>query len=91
MKGYAGSIAWSGDQIALTSAKGGVAMLFDGTGAHLTTLERRDISGVASLPGGGFLASDGTGGLSRLGADGLTRLTQLPGVEWDNHLVALGA
>lgn len=88
MRGYAGSIAWGADKIAITSAKGGVAMIFASTGAHLATLERADISGVAALPGGGFLASDGGGGFSRLTAAGLTRLGQ-GAIAWDNHLVAL--
>ena len=88
MKGYAGSIAWSGDQIALTSPKGGVAMIFAGSGAHLATVERPDICGVAARPGGGFLATDGTGGLSMMSARGLERLGQAP-LFWDNHLVAL--
>ena len=88
MKGYAGSVAIAGDRIAMTSAKGGVAMVFDLTGKHLATYERADISGIAALAEGGFLASDGAGGLSRLDASGLTRLTQTD-VAWDNHLVAL--
>ncbi|NEY90530.1 DUF1513 domain-containing protein [Tabrizicola oligotrophica] len=89
MKGYAGSIAWSGDEIALTSPKGGVAMIFASTGAHLATVERPDICGVAVLAGGGFLASDGAGGLSGLSSKGLVRLSQ-QALSWDNHLVALG-
>ena len=88
MQGYAGSIAWSGDQIALTSPKGGVAMIFAATGAHLATVERADICGVAPLPGAGFLASDGAGGLSALTVQGLERLGQ-QALSWDNHLVAL--
>lgn len=88
MKGYAGSIAMTADHIAITSPKGGVAMVFDSAGQHLATQERADICGVAALPGGGFLASDGTGGLSRLDAGGLTRLRQTA-VAWDNHLVGL--
>ena len=88
MQGYAGSIAWSGDQIAITSPKGGVAMIFADTGAHLATIERPDICGVAALLAGGFLASDGAGGLSTLTAQGLARLSQ-EALSWDNHLVAL--
>lgn len=88
MQGYAGSIAWSGDAIAITSPKGGVAMVFAASGAHLATIERPDICGIAPLPSGGFLASDGAGGLSSLSHKGLSRLTQQP-LSWDNHLVAL--
>lgn len=88
MQGYAGSIAWSGDEIAMTSPKGGVAMIFADSGAHLATIERPDICGVAALPTGGFLASDGAGGLSGLTIKGLARLSQ-EALSWDNHLVAL--
>ncbi len=88
MQGYAGSIAWSGDEIAMTSPKGGVAMIFADSGAHLATVERPDICGVAALPTGGFLASDGAGGLSGLTTKGLARLSH-EALSWDNHLVAL--
>lgn len=88
MQGYAGSIAWSGGEIAMTSPKGGVAMIFADSGAHLATIERPDICGVAALPTGGFLASDGAGGLSGLTTKGLARLSQ-EALSWDNHLVAL--
>lgn len=88
MQGYAGSIAWSGDEIAMTSPKGGVAMIFADSGVHLATVERPDICGVAALPTGGFLASDGAGGLSGLTTKGLARLSH-EALSWDNHLVAL--
>ncbi len=88
MKGYAGSIAMSAEQIAITSPKGGVAMVFDAKGTYLASHERPDVSGVAALPSGGFLATDGTGGLSLVGAAGLTRISQAA-VSWDNHLVAI--
>lgn len=93
MKGYAGSIALSGGEIALTSSKGGVAMLFSAgkgdTGAFLATHARADASGVAALAGGGFVLSDGGGGLSRLTRDGLSPLRREDRLAWDNHLIAL--
>ena len=93
MKGYAGSIALNGSEIALTSAKGGVAMLFsaglDDAGAFLATHSRADASGVAAHSGGGFVLSDGGGGLSRLTFDGLSPLRREDGLAWDNHLIAL--
>ena len=88
MKGYAGSIAMTTDHIAITSPKGGVAMIFDAIGTHLASHERADICGVVALPGGGFLASDGAGGLSLMEAAGLTRLSQTA-VSWDNHIVCI--
>lgn len=89
MQGYAGSIAWSGAQIAITSPKGGVAMIFTAAGAYLETIERADICGIAAAQGAGFLASDGAGALLRLSDKGAQRLTQ-QALSWDNHLVALG-
>lgn len=88
MKGYAGSIARSADgRIALTSSKAGVAMLFGAGGQHLQTLERADVSGVASH-GAGFVVSDGSGALLALDQTGLKPLAQGPAL-WDNHLVSL--
>lgn len=88
MKGYAGSIAQSGDgRFALTSSKGGVAMVFDAMGQHLETLERADISGVARR-GAGLVFSDGSGALLALEQQGLVPLAKGPTL-WDNHLVSL--
>ncbi len=90
MKGYAGSIAATADGalIALTSAPGGVVMLFDGAGQPLASHARADISGVSAL-GAGFVASDGQGVVWGCDARGLTPLNRLD-LSWDNHLVALG-
>lgn len=88
MKGYAGSIAMTADLIAITSPKGGVAMIFDFNGTYLAIHERPDICGIVALPSGGFLATDGIGGLSRLEATSLTRVSQTA-VSWDNHIVAI--
>ena len=87
MKNYAGSIAVSGDVIALTSAHGGVVARFalDGTPQPLIT--RADASGVAPHEGG-FLLSDGQGAVSLLSTDGLQPLTT-EALAWDNHLIAL--
>ncbi|SFA60824.1 hypothetical protein SAMN04487972_13117 [Paracoccus halophilus] len=88
MQGYAGSIAWSGDRIALTSPPGGVVHLFDGRGGFLRAIRRTDASGVAALPDG-LMITDGTGAVSRIGAEGLRPLQRFD-LAWDNHLVALG-
>lgn len=89
MKGYAGSIAVSpaADLIALTSAPGGVLMLFDAKGMPLATHRRADISGVAALPHG-LAATDGQGGIWSVGATSLSLLAQAD-TAWDNHLIAL--
>ena len=85
MKGYAGSIAAGNGQIAITSSKGGVIMIFDDKGNPLATHRRLDISGVA--PGAaGFVATDGEGAVWSCTTAGLTPL-QRHATAWDNHLV----
>ena len=86
MKGYAGSIAATGEQIAVTSAPGGLVMVFDHAGQPLATHFRADLCGVAASEGG-FVVTDGLGAVWRL-ADGLALLGQQT-VAWDNHLIAL--
>ena len=88
MQGYAGSIAWSGDRIALTSPPGGVVQIFDDAGGFLETIRRSDASGVAPLAGG-LMLTDGAGAVSRIDARGVLPL-QRHELAWDNHLVALG-
>lgn len=89
MKGYAGSIAISrnSDLVALTSAPGGVLMLFDAAGMPLATHARADLSGIAALPDG-LMATDGQGGIWQVAQDGLTLLARSETL-WDNHLIAL--
>ena len=88
MKGHAGSIAWSGGRIALTSPPGGVVQVFDEAGNFIETIRRSDASGVAPLADG-LVLTDGSGAISRLGPGGLEPL-QRHDLAWDNHLVALG-
>lgn len=89
MKGYAGSIAWNATgQIAITSPKGGVAMVFDSDGTYLSTVVRSDICGAAPHGTAGFLFSDGYGALLSFGAKGLEPLAR-SAVQWDNHIVRL--
>jgi uncharacterized protein len=89
MKGYAGSIAISGDGglIALTSSKGGAVVVYDGVGHHLATHHRADLSGAAPRPTD-LILSDGLGAFWACDALGLTPLGRAE-VAWDNHLVAL--
>ncbi len=89
MLGYAGSIAWSGagDAIAITSPRGGAAMIFGADGGHLATLRRADLCGAAPAAGG-FVLTDGAGAVWAADTSGLTPLVRA-GVAWDNHLVAL--
>lgn len=86
MQGYAGSIAANGGQIALTSPRGGVAMLFDKTGRHRATLRRADLCGVAPGRDAAFTMTDGAGAIWAADVDGL-RLLARHNVAWDNHLV----
>jgi uncharacterized protein len=89
MKGYAGSIAIAGDGvlIALTSSKGGSAVVYDGVGNYLATHRRADLSGAAPRAREVIL-SDGQGAFWTCDAGGLTPLARAD-VAWDNHLVAL--
>ncbi len=88
MKGYAGSIAWGGGRIALTSPPGGVVHVFGADGTFQQAIRRTDVSGVAPL-GDGLMVTDGTGAVSRIGASSLRPLQRFD-LAWDNHLVALG-
>ncbi len=91
MKGYAGSIAVSrdGSAIALTSPKGGMALIYGPDGKPLAAARRPDICGAAPGPGDSLLLTDGLGGVSRWSAsEGLTQLAHHD-LGWDNHLVAL--
>jgi len=89
MQGYAGSVAFSGDglQIAITSPRGGRLHRFSDQGVFLGAVPRSDICGLAPLRGG-YLASDGLGGLIAIGPDSPIVLSRQD-VAWDNHIVAL--
>lgn len=89
MKGYAGSIAWAGDRIAITSPVAGVVMTFDSTGQPVATHDRADICGVAAAADGGFTATDGNGTIWALNDADLTVLSRDPVRKWDNHLIAI--
>lgn len=87
MKNYAGSIAVSGNTIALTSAPGGVVARFILDGTPLPLTRRTDAAGIAPHTDG-FLLSDGSGNISLLADTGLVPLTTQP-LAWDNHLIAI--
>lgn len=89
MKGYAGSIAATpdGKQIALTSAPGGVVMLFDHLGRQTACHTRVDLCGVAPVADN-FVVTDGSGAAWQADTTGLTLMSQNP-IAWDNHLVEL--
>lgn len=88
MRGYAGSIAASGSFVAITSSRGGTAMVFDDDGKHHLTVRRDDISGVAPARDAGFVVTDGLGATWALDQQGL-RLLSRHDVAWDNHLVRI--
>ena len=89
MQGYAGSVAFSGDgsELAITSPRGGRLHRFDATGRFLGAVSRADVCGLAPRRGG-YLASDGLGGLVALRATGAEALS-LHACAWDNHIIAL--
>lgn len=92
MDGYVGSIAFdaSGQQICVTSPRGGRALTFDRGGALIQTTNRADVCGVAHMPQAGFLLSDGFGNLLGIG-DQTRVLARHKSRSWDNHLVVIGA
>lgn len=90
LKGYAGSIAISGDAIAITSPSGGRAHIFDLVNNQFSrVIEQPDICGLAAHKRG-FFATNGQGGMSVISPEGQVELAQRPDLAWDNHAVAIG-
>lgn len=89
LKGYAGSVAFTdtGEEIAITSPRGGRLHRFAPDGRFLGAMTRGDICGLAPMTGG-YLASDGMGTLLAI-SDGLPKLLTRATRAWDNHIVAL--
>jgi hypothetical protein len=89
MQGYAGSIAFSGngEEVAITSPRGGRLHRFSASGEFLGAVSRADVCGLAAHPEG-FLASDGFGGLIAVTADGARPLAATDHA-WDNHVAFL--
>ena len=89
MKGYAGSVAFApgGQDVAITSPRGGRVQGFGPDGTALWSVARADICGLG--PGrAGFVATDGQGVVASLEGGSLRVLARAP-LAWDNHLVAL--
>ncbi len=89
MQGYAGSIAFSGNdtEIAITSPRGGRLHRFSAEGDFLGAVSRTDVCGLARHRDG-YLASDGLGGLISVGQAGPRALSRRT-CAWDNHIVTL--
>lgn len=89
MQGYAGSIAFDGEgrEFAITSPRGGRMHRFSDRGDFLGAVSRSDICGLAPRPGG-YLASDGLGGLISVGSGTPAALGRFD-CAWDNHIVSL--
>ena len=87
MQNYAGSTAFDrvGQTVALSSPKGGLVQVFSAKGALLYSLDQPDVCGLAPCDGG-FLLTDGHGGIARGSAAGVTQLTRAT-CAWDNHIV----
>ncbi|MFC7705596.1 DUF1513 domain-containing protein [Plastorhodobacter daqingensis] len=87
MQGYAGSVAWSGDgqHVAITSPRGGRVQVFDAAGRYLHGTDRPDVCGLAPDTRG-FVVSDGTGAMIRIGDASPALLARHP-LAWDNHLI----
>lgn len=89
MKSYAGSVAFDGNgrNVAITCPKGGVVTLFDRDGRFIDMPERADVCGIGAAPGG-FVLTDGFGGMMQLRSDSLTPLASFD-LAWDNHLISV--
>ncbi|MCR9089406.1 MAG: DUF1513 domain-containing protein [Rhodobacteraceae bacterium] len=90
MHGYGGSIAVSesGDEVAITSPRGGMVQVFDlALGAFVAAHELADVCGVSAQKSG-FLVTTGTGAVHGLRGDVL-RSAGSHALQWDNHLVGL--
>jgi uncharacterized protein len=91
MRGYAGSVAFSGDGrlVAITSPRGGRMHVYRvGDGSFLEGVAQADVCGLAAHASG-FVATDGTGGCRIVTPGGGTRAETRAAVAWDNHLVRL--
>ncbi|WP_226782620.1 DUF1513 domain-containing protein [Oceaniglobus trochenteri] len=87
MQGYAGSIAFDGaaERVAITSPRGGRVHVFDREGSFRAVHLRADVCGIGAAVGG-FVATDGLGGVLSLTAHGATPLARAARA-WDNHLI----
>ncbi len=89
LRGYGGSVAFdqSGQQLAVTSPRGGVLTLIDvPTDEILREHHLPDVCGVAALPVG-WITTSGTGHITRI--TDRASVLQKSKVQWDNHLVPI--
>lgn len=88
-KGYAGSVAFSGDDnnVAITCPRGGLLIMYDSHGGYVAHHARQDISGVARASDS-FITTDGLGGVFAVRQDSLQPLSSTNRA-WDNHLFSI--
>ncbi len=92
MKGYAGSIAFSGTgaQVAITSPRGNVAHVFDvATGTLTHRVEATDICGLGKVRDG-FAFTTGRGVVGQSKGQRNETLARHD-IQWDNHLIPISA
>lgn len=89
MKGYAGSVSFdgTGDKVAITCPKGGVAALFDRNGQFIDMAVRTDVCGIGAAADG-FVMTDGLGGVMQMTTNKPRPLTTFDRA-WDNHLISV--
>lgn len=88
MDGYAGSVALAGDEVGITSPRGGRVHRYGLDGVFRGAVMRPDVCGLAPR-GAGLVATDGMGGVLGLTAEGVVPLA-VAARHWDNHLVPVG-
>lgn len=87
MQGYAGSIAASETEIAISSPKGNRIHRFDYEGSFIGAIEQSDVCGLIAIKNG-FVASDGNGNMRTI-IDGTKNNEVHLAASWDNHIVDL--
>lgn len=90
MQGYVGSVAITpdGQDIAVTSPRGGQVQVFERvTGLCRAAWRADDVGGIAAVQSG-FVATSGTGRFFVPGPSSAVSLRTHP-VQWDNHLIAV--
>ncbi len=90
LRGYAGSVALSGDgrQVAITSPRGGAVHVFDvASGALNRIISIPDVCGACAGERG-FHFTTGDGSWYSIAARD-PQVHSTPGLQWDNHLIAI--
>lgn len=89
MNGYAGSVAFGGqeDLIGVTSPRGDAIQTYTQDGEFLDQMQAFDVCGLVQS-GKGLIATSGTGKVLSVSGKGVAEMNSIK-VAWDNHLVSV--